>query len=177
MHRRRTLDKALDVPWPESSGDCPSSHSCPGLVVGYEHRGVVRSEASFMFRSSARLTAGPLEIEVTPPPSERAGLELRQLRRLEIASALEASTLLLLVCVAVPLKHLACKPAMVSAMGPIHGLAFAFYAWTVVETVAGGGWSRRDTSRLALAALVPFGGFANLGWLRRRAAALQSAGA
>jgi integral membrane protein len=129
-----------------------------------------------MFRSSTRLTAGPMDVGGAPS-SELASLELRQLRRLEIASALEASTLLLLVCVAVPIKHLVGQPAMVRLMGPVHGLAFAFYVWTVVETLAGGGWSRRETSRLALAALVPFGGFANLGWLRRRAAALRRPGA
>ncbi|CAO4153289.1 DUF3817 domain-containing protein [Methylorubrum thiocyanatum] len=116
-------------------------------------------------------------MEAPPSPSTQAVLELRQLRRLEIASALEASTLLLLVCLAVPLKHLADQPGMVRALGPVHGLAFALYAWTVVETVAGGGWSRREVSRLALAAFVPFGGFANLGWLRRRADALRQAAA
>lgn len=130
-----------------------------------------------MFRSSTRITAGPMDVESAPTSSTRAGLELRQLRRLEIASALEGMTLLLLVCLAVPLKHLAGLPTMVRWMGPIHGVAFAFYAWTVVETVAGGGWSGRDMSRLALAALVPFGGFASLGWLRRRAAALRQTGA
>ena len=103
-----------------------------------------------------------------PPAPEGRRLELAQLRRLEWASALEGTTLLLLLFVAVPLKHLAGMPAAVSVLGPVHGLAFAFYVWIVVETVAGGGWRRADTIRLSLAALVPFGAFANLRWLRRR---------
>lgn len=130
-----------------------------------------------MFRFPTWLANAPVDVEGAASLPMRASLELRQLRRLELASALEGSTLLLLVGVAVPLKHLAGLPTMVHAMGPIHGLAFALYVWTVVETVSGGGWGRQQVLRLALAALVPFGGFANLGWLRRRASSLQRAGA
>ncbi len=100
--------------------------------------------------------------------SDRRDLELAQFRRLELASALEGSTLLLLVLVAVPLKHLAGEPIAVTVLGPVHGLAFSLYVWTVVETVAGGGWTRGDAARLALAALIPFGGYYNLRWLRGR---------
>lgn len=108
-----------------------------------------------------------------PPPavSGDGPLEARQLRRLELASAIEGTTLVALLLVAVPLKHLAGLPVAVRLMGPAHGLAFAFYAWTAFETIAGGGWGRGDALRLALAALVPFGGFFNLRWLRARAAA------
>lgn len=62
-------------------------------------------------------------------------------------------------------------------MGPVHGLAFLFYVWTVLETVTGGGWARRDVARLLLVAFVPFAGFANLGFIRRRAARLARPGA
>ena len=79
-------------------------------------------------------------------------------------------TLLALLLIAVPLKHLAGLPGAVA--GPVHGVAFAFYAWTVIETIAGGGWSRGGAGHLAVAAMVPFGAFANLRWLRRRAQAL-----
>src|SRR5579864_5924550 len=96
--------------------------------------------------------------------------ELGQIRRLQLASLLEGSTLILLLFVAVPLKHLAGWPAAVTLLGPIHGLAFLFYMWTVIETVTGGGWTRRETVRLLLAAFIPFGGFANLSFLRRKVA-------
>jgi integral membrane protein len=103
--------------------------------------------------------------------------ELRQIRRLEIASLVEGSTLILLLFVAVPLKHLAGWPAAVTLLGPVHGLAFLFYVWTAIETVAGGGWTRRETMRLLVAAIIPFGGFANFFYLQRKAAGFLSAGA
>ncbi len=54
-------------------------------------------------------------------------IELVQLRRLKIVSLVEGTTLLLLVFIAVPLKHLAGWKAMSSVMGPIHELAFLAY--------------------------------------------------
>lgn len=98
--------------------------------------------------------------------------ELEQLLRLKLVSFVEATTLLLLLCVAVPLKHFAGIESAVQLMGPVHGVAFLFYLWTVIQTVSGGGWSRSETARLLVGAVVPFGGFLNLHLLARRAAAL-----
>ena len=94
--------------------------------------------------------------------------DIEQLRRLELASMVEATTLLLLVAVATPLKHLAGLPGFARIMGPAHGLAFLFYLWTVVQTVAAGRWTRGEIARLALVAFIPFAGFLNGTWLRRR---------
>ena len=105
---------------------------------------------------------------------ERERLEREQLRRLEVASIVEASTLILLLLVAVPLKHLAGWAAAVTVVGPVHGLAFLAYVWTTVETAAGGGWSRREFARLFIVAFIPFGGFANVAFLRRKIARLSS---
>jgi integral membrane protein len=104
-------------------------------------------------------------------------IEQAQLRRLEIASIAEATTLLLLVALAVPLKHLGGCDLGVRLMGPVHGLAFLAYIWTALQTVAGASWSRSETARLFLAAFVPFGGFLNLPLLSRRAARLHAGGA
>ena len=104
--------------------------------------------------------------------AERRRLELGQIRRLEAASLVEGSTLILLLFVAVPLKHLGGWPAASSVLGPVHGLAFLFYVWTAIETASGGGWTRREVARLLLVALVPFGGFANLPFIQRKAAFL-----
>ena len=101
--------------------------------------------------------------------------EERQLRRLELASWLEATTLIALVGIAVPLKHLAAIPTATTIVGPIHGLAFLFYGWTVIQTVGGGGWRPAAVLRLVGVAFVPFGGFLNLRWLRRRRNALTLA--
>lgn len=107
-------------------------------------------------------------------PRQRAGkLEREQLKRLEILSMAEATTLVLLVCVAVPLKHVFGWPLGSRVLGPVHGIAFLAYAWTALQTVAAGGWRRHDTARLFVVAFLPFGGFFNLPWLRRRAEALE----
>lgn len=100
--------------------------------------------------------------------------EQRQLRRMRAVSLVEGSTLLLLVLVAVPLKHLAGVPAAVQVMGPVHGLAFVLYVWMLVQTVSGGGWSRAETLRLMMAAVIPFGAFVNERALARRQAALAA---
>jgi integral membrane protein len=93
---------------------------------------------------------------------------------LEIVSILEATTLVILVVVAVPLKHFGHHDLAVRIMGPAHGLAFLAYVWTALQTVAGGGWSGAATTRLFAVAFVPFAGFANLRILRARQAALAS---
>lgn len=112
-----------------------------------------------------------------PPRSgddEALRLERAQLRRLEIVSVVEATTLVLLVFVAVPLKHLGHHDLAVRIMGPVHGLAFLVYIWTALQTVAGGGWALRAAARLFVVAFVPFAGFTNLGFLRARAASLAA---
>lgn len=101
-------------------------------------------------------------------------LEREQLKRLEILSIIEATTLVLLVCVAVPLKHLVGWPLGSRVLGPIHGIAFLAYVWTALQTVAAGGWPGPAKARLFAVALVPFGGYFNLSWLRRRAEALDT---
>ena len=104
--------------------------------------------------------------------SDALAEERAQLRRLEVAAAVEASTLVLLLCVAVPLKHLAGWPLGVRLLGPVHGLAFLAFVWTAVQTVAGGGWSRGETARLLLLAFVPFGGYLNVPLVARKLRAL-----
>lgn len=101
-------------------------------------------------------------------------LELAQLRRLEIASVLEATTLAVLVGIAVPLKYFAGYTIATRIMGPIHGLAFLFYIWTVLQTVTGGGWSGCAIARLVVAAFIPFAGFTTPAFLRPRLKALAA---
>ncbi|SAI49565.1 integral membrane protein [Bordetella ansorpii] len=99
--------------------------------------------------------------------------ELAQLRRLELVSVLEGTTLLLLVFMAVPLKHLGGWPYGVQALGPVHGLAFVAYLWTLVQTVSGSSWRRSDVLRMLALAIVPFGGFVNASFLARRITQLR----
>ena len=98
--------------------------------------------------------------------------ELSQLRRMRAVSLLEGTTLLLLLGVAVPLKHLAGIPVATSIMGPIHGIAFILYVWMLVQTVSMGGWTLAAATRMVLAAFIPFGAFVNERALARRQASL-----
>jgi integral membrane protein len=98
--------------------------------------------------------------------------ELSQLRKMRAVSLLEGTTLLLLIGVAVPLKHLAGYPIATRVMGPVHGVAFVLYVWMLIQTVSIGGWSRTATARMVLAAFIPFGAFLNERALARRQSAL-----
>ncbi|MBZ9772562.1 DUF3817 domain-containing protein [Mesorhizobium sp. CO1-1-8] len=106
-------------------------------------------------------------------PQAALALEHAQLKRLEILSIIEATTLVLLVCVAVPLKHVFGWPLGSTILGPVHGLAFLAYSWTALQTVAAGGWRRREIARLFIVAFLPFAGYFNIAWLRRMSKSLQ----
>lgn len=75
------------------------------------------------------------------------------------AALLEGSTLLFLVTVAVPLKHLWGYPQMVSWFGPVHGVAFILYIWTALNVAMTEGWDNRRLRRVLAAAFIPLGGF------------------
>lgn len=90
------------------------------------------------------------------------------LGQLKLASLIEASTLALLVCVAVPLKHFWGWPTGVRAIGPLHGLAFVFYGWTLLQTSGAGLWRRRQIALFAASAFVPFAGFLASRHIQRR---------
>lgn len=85
--------------------------------------------------------------------------EAAQLRRLELASCVEGATLLLLLAVAVPLKHLGGWPLGVQIMGPVHGLAFLAYLWIAVQTASACEWRWTELARLTILAVIPLGGF------------------
>lgn len=109
--------------------------------------------------------------------SPTANEDVALIRKLRFASFVEASTLLILLLVAVPLKHLMGYPLATRVMGAVHGAAFVAYAWCVTVVASGGGtWSRREMARLILAAFIPFGGFANAGLLRRKEATASGPG-
>ena len=90
-----------------------------------------------------------------------------QLRRLEVASVIEATTLIVLVLVAVPLKYLWHVEAAVSVVGPIHGMAFAVYALLLLRTAGERGWPNDVARRLLLYACIPFAGFTTPSYIRR----------
>lgn len=92
----------------------------------------------------------------------------RQIRRMRLASVLEATTLAVLVFVAVPLKHVFGMPQMVSALGPIHGLAFLFYLWMLIQSHFQLRWTGAEWFRMVACAFIPLAGFVNERLLKRR---------
>lgn len=100
--------------------------------------------------------------------------ERLQLRRMRQVSLVEGSTLIVLIFIAVPLKHLGGYPVATAAMGPIHGIAFVLYVWMLIQTVVSGEWSRAEILKLAIAAIVPFGAFFNERVLKEKDAALAA---
>jgi len=87
-------------------------------------------------RSTGAVRPGVIPMDGAPVSVEA---ELRQLRRLEIVLLVEGTILAVLVLVAVPLRHLAGVGMVSSIIGPVHGLAFLAYLWTVIGSVSGGG--------------------------------------
>lgn len=100
---------------------------------------------------------------------------LLNLRWLRWASLSEGATLLLLVCLAVPLKRLAGMPEFVTVMGPVHGAAFLIYVAMVVRAGSAGLLTAAETTRMMLVAFIPFGAFFMTGMFKRKAAALTLA--
>jgi integral membrane protein len=94
------------------------------------------------------------------------------LRWLRWASLTEGTTLILLVCLAVPLKRMAGMPEFVTVMGPVHGAAFLIYVAMVVRSGSVGLLTATETTRMMLVAFIPFGAFFMTGMFRRKAAAL-----
>jgi integral membrane protein len=103
-----------------------------------------------------------------PTNSERIEA-VSQIRRMRLASLLEATTLVILVFVAVPLKHVFGLSQATAIIGPIHGLAFVFYLWMLIQTVSGGGeWPKSTVARMIICAFIPLAGFVNERLLWRR---------
>jgi integral membrane protein len=100
--------------------------------------------------------------------------DLNQLRRMRLVSLLEGTTLVILVFIAVPLRHLGGYRIATMIIGPVHGMAFLFYIWMLVQTISGGSVPKRHALRLIAAAFVPFGAFFNERILRKAQATLAA---
>jgi len=79
--------------------------------------------------------------------------------RLRIIGFLEGISLLVLIFVAVPLKYIGHDPAMVKAMGPIHGALFLLFIVNTVSVGVAQKWQFKTTSKVLLACIIPFGTF------------------
>jgi len=82
------------------------------------------------------------------------------MKRLRLLAFLEGTSLLLLVFIAVPLKHFAGNPMLVKAIGPVHGALFLFFVFQTMMVAIEQQWSFKErTWKVLVACLIPFGTF------------------
>jgi integral membrane protein len=80
--------------------------------------------------------------------------------RLRLLAFLEGSSLLLLLLVAVPAKHVWGNPLPVRYCGLLHGLLFLLFAFNALSVGVEQGWRFRQTTwKVLLACFIPFGTF------------------
>ena len=84
---------------------------------------------------------------------------MQSLQRLRVIGALEGTSYLLLLGVAMPLKYLAGLPAMVRVVGWAHGLLFVLFVAVVFDTARRQRWSVGRLAGALLASVLPFGPF------------------
>lgn len=78
-----------------------------------------------------------------------------KLRRLTLIGYVEGTSLLLLIGIAVPLKHFFHMPLPTKIMGTLHGLAFLAYAAAVLDALGTGRLTRGEAARAMGAAFLP----------------------
>jgi integral membrane protein len=86
-------------------------------------------------------------------------LERGSLGRLRAVALAEGVSFLVLLGVAMPLKHLADMPMAVRVTGWIHGALFIGVLYLLSRAAAELGWSWRQVAVVVIAALLPFGPF------------------
>lgn len=80
--------------------------------------------------------------------------------RLRIIGLLEGISLLVLIGIAVPAKYLYDNPALVKAIGPIHGLLFLLFIFNTLSVGVERRWQFKTTTwKVLLACIIPFGTF------------------
>ncbi|WP_395339597.1 DUF3817 domain-containing protein [Ningiella sp. W23] len=102
----------------------------------------------------------------TPKPFQFEQLLHSPIARLRLIGKIEGATLILLLFIAVPLKHIFELPIGVQFMGPLHGIAFLSYLIVLIECISGGGFSKREICRLSIVVIIPFGPFFNEQFLK-----------
>lgn len=81
------------------------------------------------------------------------------MKQLRLANLLEGISLLVLVFIAVPLKHFAGLPVAVRIVGPLHGLLFLVFAAILFRVAMDQRWSVTRSLAVLATAFVPFGAF------------------
>ena len=87
--------------------------------------------------------------------------------RFRVVAYVVGVVLLVLVGVAMPMKYLGDDPALVEAVGPVHGFLYVVYLVVGFDLARRARWSLRRTVAVLLAGTVPFLSF----WAERKATA------
>jgi len=83
-----------------------------------------------------------------------------QVGRLRLIGYLEGISLLVLIFIAVPLKHYWNDPALVKGIGPIHGALFLLFLFFTISVGVEEKWKFKETTwKVLLACIIPFGTF------------------
>lgn len=82
------------------------------------------------------------------------------LSRLRLVGNLEGISFLVLLGIAMPLKHFAGMPLAVRIVGMLHGLLFLTFLYVLMGTSQERAWPWRRTAFAFASSLVPFGTFA-----------------
>lgn len=80
--------------------------------------------------------------------------------RLRIIAFLEGISLLMLVFIAVPMKHFFHDPSVSKVLGPVHGALFLLFVFNTLSVGVEQQWQfRKTTWKVLLACILPFGTF------------------
>ena len=79
--------------------------------------------------------------------------------RLRLMGILEGASLLILIGICVPLKHMAGDPRGSEIIGPIHGVFFILYIIFLIQVKMELGWPWNKTLIAVIACFIPFGTF------------------
>ena len=79
--------------------------------------------------------------------------------RLRVVSMIEGLSLILLMCVAMPLKYIWGDPSMVKVVGQVHGLLWVVFCFMLYDTKSSEGWSFKQALIPFIASVIPFGAF------------------
>lgn len=83
-----------------------------------------------------------------------------KLGRIRIIGFLEGLSLLVLIFVAIPMKHLFNNPALSKFLGPIHGAIFLVFVLNTMSLAIEQNWKFRTTTwKIIVACFIPFGTF------------------
>ena len=80
-------------------------------------------------------------------------------RKLQLTGYAEGISYLLLLGIAMPLKHVAGMPQAVRVTGMIHGILFIIYIIALINAARTYHWSAKKITLGFIASLIPFGPF------------------